>query len=153
MVLTLGFRLVEKYGMLVGGADPHRYDLSSMVMLKDNHIWASGSITQAVKDAHKSAGFALKVEVEVQNEQEADEAIAAGADIVMLDNMKGDKLRSVASSLKQRWNGKRSFLLESSGGVTEQNFAEVMCMDIDIVSTSSIHQSVQHVDYSLKIQP
>lgn len=139
--------------MLVGGADPHRYDLSSMVMLKDNHIWASGSITQAVKDAHKSAGFALKVEVEVQNEQEADEAIAAGADIVMLDNMKGDKLRSVASSLKQRWNGKRSFLLESSGGVTEQNFAEVMCMDIDIVSTSSIHQSVQHVDYSLKIQP
>jgi len=81
---TPGFRLVEKYGMIVGGVDGHRHDLSSMTMLKDNHIWAKGSITKAVHAARAVGGFALKIEVECQSEEEADEAIEAGADIVML---------------------------------------------------------------------
>ena len=78
-------RLVEKYGMIVGGVDGHRHELSSMTMLKDNHIWARGSITEAVRAAKAAGGFALKIEVEVDSEAGADEAIAAGADIIMLE--------------------------------------------------------------------
>ena len=118
---TPGFRLVEKYGMIVGGVDGHRHDLSSMIMLKDNHIWARGSITEAVKAAKSVGGFALKVEVEVDTEEAADEAIAAGADIVMLDNFDGNGLKIAAESIKQRWAGKKEFLLECSGGLTSEN--------------------------------
>ncbi|KAI5806121.1 nicotinate-nucleotide pyrophosphorylase [Geopyxis carbonaria] len=146
---TPGFRVVEKYAMLVGGADAHRYDLSQMCMLKDNHVWASGSITQAVRAAKSVGGFSVKVEVEVQSEAEAEEAVAAGADVVMLDNFRGDELRATAARLKAR-HGK-AVLLECSGGLTEGNIAEFVCNDIDIISTSSIHQSTKHVDYSLKI--
>lgn len=138
---TPGFRLVEKYGMLVGGADAHRYDLSAMVMLKDNHVWSTGSITNAVKAAKKVGGFSIKVEVECQSEAEADEAIAAGADVVMLDNFTGDGLKIAAANIKQRWavNG-RNVLVECSGGLTKDNIAQFVCNDIDIISTSSIHQ-------------
>jgi nicotinate-nucleotide pyrophosphorylase (carboxylating) len=118
---TPGFRLVEKYGMIVGGVDGHRHDLSSMIMLKDNHIWAKGGITEAVKAAKSVGGFALKVEVEVDNEGAADEAISAGADIIMLDNFDGEGLKVAAQSIKQRWAGKRQFLLECSGGLTSEN--------------------------------
>ncbi|CAM1506275.1 Fc.00g059160.m01.CDS01 [Cosmosporella sp. VM-42] len=149
---TPGFRLVEKYGMLVGGADAHRMDLSSMVMLKDNHVWSRGSITDAVKAAKSVAGFSMKIEVEVQTEEEADEAIEAGADVVMLDNFTGDGVKAAARSLKERWQGKRYFLLEVSGGLTPDNVAPYVCQDVDIISTSSIHQGVPHVDFSLKIE-
>ncbi|KAK6351216.1 nicotinate-nucleotide diphosphorylase (carboxylating) [Orbilia javanica] len=148
---TPGFRLVEKYGMLVGGVDAHRYDLSSMIMLKDNHIWSKGSITKAVHAARAVGGFAVKIEVEVQSEAEADEAIAAGADIVMLDNFDSDGIKIAAKSLKNRWAGKSHVLLECSGGLTLDNVENYICQDIDIISTSSIHQSVQHVDFSLKL--
>ncbi|PSR93713.1 hypothetical protein PHLCEN_2v4608 [Hermanssonia centrifuga] len=121
---TPGFRLVEKYGMLVGGIDPHRHDLSSMIMLKDNHIWSSGSITNAIKQARKVGGFSLLLEVEVGSETEADEAIDAGADIIMLDNIEGSELVGVATRLREKWNGKRKFLFESSGNITETNLHE-----------------------------
>lgn len=120
---TPGFRLVEKYGILAGGADGHRMDLSSMVMLKDNHVWSRGSITEAVTAARAVAGFAMKIEVEVQSEEEADEAIQAGADVVMLDNFTGDGVRAAASSLKEKWAGKKHFLIEVSGGLTKDNIA------------------------------
>ncbi|OAP57727.1 nicotinate-nucleotide diphosphorylase (carboxylating) [Fonsecaea erecta] len=150
---TPGFRLVEKYGMLVGGIDGHRHDLSSMIMLKDNHIWAKGSITNAVKAAQAVGGFALKIEVEVQSEAEADEAIAAGAHVVMLDNFDGEGLKVAARNLKERWRarGRADVLLESSGGLTEANVKEYINNDIDIISTSAVHQGVPHVDFSLKI--
>jgi len=118
---TPGFRLVEKYGMLVGGIDPHRHDLSSMIMLKDNHIWSSGSITAAIQQARSVGGFTLLLDVEVGSEAGADEAIDAGADIVMLDNMEGDELLSVACRLKEKWKGRRKFMLETSGNITEAN--------------------------------
>lgn len=148
---TPGFRLVEKYGMLVGGADAHRMDLSSMTMLKDNHVWSRGSISDAVRAAKFAGGFSLKVEVEVQSEDEADEAIEAGADVVMLDNFTPQSVRTTAKSLKEKWKGKRAFLLEVSGGLTEDNAEQFACSDVDILSTSSIHQGVRHVDFSLKI--
>ena len=164
---TPGFRLVEKYGMLVGGCDQHRYDLSSMTMLKDNHIMACGnSIANAIAAAKAVGGFALKVEVECRNEDEAVEAARAGADIVMLDNFGGDRVRRAARTLRERFSGsgdrrwldangrpeeKRSFMIETSGGLTEENVAAYVCSDIDVISTSSIHQGVKHVDFSLKI--
>ncbi|GAA5888170.1 hypothetical protein JCM5296_000217 [Sporobolomyces johnsonii] len=159
---TPGFRIVEKYGMLVGGVDQHRYDLSSMVMLKDNHVWSKGSITQAVHSARSVAGFALKIHVECQSLAEAREAIAAGADIIMLDNFTPEGIREAASALKADWvkqtGGKddgaaKRCLVEVSGGLTEENLKEHLCDDVDILSTSAIHQGVSTVDFSLKIQP
>ncbi|BFZ56370.1 nicotinate-nucleotide diphosphorylase (carboxylating) [Savitreella phatthalungensis] len=149
---TPGFRLVEKYGMLVGGIDMHRNDLSSMVMLKDNHIASKGSITNAITAAKSVAGFSVKIEVEVSSEADADEAIEAGADIVMLDNFDTSGLKACSRALKSKWqDSKHSFLLECSGGLTESNLDGYLTNDIDIYSTSSVHQSVQHVDFSLKI--
>lgn len=153
---TPGFRLVEKYGMLVGGCDPHRQDLSTMTMLKDNHVWAcGGSIPTAVAAAKASGGFAIKVEVECQTEEEAETAITAGADVVMLDNFTPDEVRIASKNLKDRWgrgNNARA-LIEVSGGLTEENVANYVCDDIDIISSSSIHQGVKHIDFSLKIIP
>ena len=148
---TPGFRLVEKYGMLVGGCDTHRFDLSAMTMLKDNHVVAAGSITRAVQAAQAAGGFAIKVEVECQSEAEADEAVAAGAGVVMLDNFTGEGVKAAARSLKERWKGRKEFLVEVSGGLTEANVAGFVCNDVDVISTSSIHQGVPHVDFSLKI--
>ncbi|TXT15963.1 hypothetical protein VHUM_00466 [Vanrija humicola] len=150
---TPGFRIVEKYGMIVGGIDPHRHDLSSMVMLKDNHIWAHGSITNAVKAVRRVAGFSLLVNVECQDYAEADEAIAAGANIVMLDNLVGEELHGAAKQLKDKWRGKREFLIETSGGIVEGSLTSRVGPDIDILSTSAVHQGTPHVDFSLKIQP
>lgn len=124
---TPGYRLVEKYGMLAGGADGHRMDLSSMVMLKDNHVWSRGSITEAVVAARSVAGFSMKIEVEVQTEAEADEAIAAGADVVMLDNFTGDGVKIASKSIRERWQGKKHFLLEVSGGLTKHNVQAYVC--------------------------
>jgi len=148
---TPGFRLVEKYGMLVGGVDQHRHDLSAMIMLKDNHIWARGSITEAVAAARAVGGYTLKIEVEVDSEVGADEAIAAGADVIMLDNFDGPGLKIAAASLKQRWAGKRMFMLECSGGLTTENVETYINNDVDVISTSAIHQGCPHVDFSLKI--
>lgn len=148
---TPGFRLVEKYGMLVGGCDAHRHSLSTMTMLKDNHIAACGSITSAVRAAKAAGGFSIKVEVECQNEDEANEAVEAGADVIMLDNFKGEEVGGVARRLKDRW-GQGRFLVEVSGGLTEANVKSgYLTSDVDVVSTSSIHQGVSHVDFSLKI--
>jgi len=138
--------------MLVGGCDAHRHDLSAMTMLKDNHVWASGSITRAVHAAKAAGGFAIKVEVECQSFEEADEAIAAGADVVMLDNFTGDGVKVCAADLKKKWGGNK-VLVEVSGGLTEDNVAAYVCDDIDVISTSSIHQGVKHVDFSLKVTP
>ncbi|ORZ39706.1 nicotinate-nucleotide pyrophosphorylase [Catenaria anguillulae PL171] len=146
---TPGFRLVEKYGMLVGGVDQHRMDLSSMIMLKDNHVWSTGSITKAVHQAKRVGGFALKIEVECRSEVEAEEAIAAGADIVMLDNFEPKALGVAATSLKTRFP---HVLIEGSGGITEETVVDYFSPHVDVLSMGSLTQGVPHVDYSLKIK-
>lgn len=190
---TPGFRLVEKYGMLIGGCDPHRYDLSAMTMLKDNHIWAfaaadqvkergkereenangeGGAIARAIAAAKAAGGFSTKVEVECASEEEARQAVEAGADVIMLDNFPPGEVGAVARRLKaqatgqdaegsdregervqegRRRRGRSSFLIETSGGLTEENVREYAVEGVDVVSTSSIHQGVKHVDFSLKI--
>eukprot|EP00051_Salpingoeca_urceolata_P027550 m.482008 g.482008 ORF g.482008 m.482008 type:complete len:295 (-) comp22404_c0_seq1:141-1025(-) len=146
---TPGFRVVEKYAMLVGGADSHRMDLSSMVMLKDNHIWSQGSITAAVQKAKSVAGFSMKVEVECGSLEEAREAIAAGADVVMLDNFDPDGFKNAAAAVKSQ---SPHVLVEGSGGITVETIAQYMSPDVDVLSTSWLHQGVPHIDFSLKIQ-
>ncbi|KAJ2008630.1 nicotinate-nucleotide diphosphorylase (carboxylating) [Coemansia thaxteri] len=149
---TPGFRLVEKYGMQVGGADTHRMDLSSMVMLKDNHIWATGSITRAVETARSVAGFSAKIEVECQSEEEANEAVDAGADVVMLDNFTPQTMQVAAANIKTRCLGVgKSVLIEASGGITEETAAQYMLTGIDVISFGTMTQSVPHIDFSLKI--
>ncbi|XP_030065679.1 nicotinate-nucleotide pyrophosphorylase [carboxylating] [Microcaecilia unicolor] len=145
---TPGFRLVEKYGMLVGGVSTHRFNLSGMVMLKDNHICCTGNITQAVQDAKKVGGFPLKIEVECCSLEEAREAAQAGADIVMLDNFCPQALHTVAQALKLAFP---RLVVEASGGVTEKNVSQFFGPHIDVVSLGSLTQSFSAVDYSLKI--
>mmetsp|Transcript_16309 Transcript_16309/g.22996 ORF Transcript_16309/g.22996 Transcript_16309/m.22996 type:complete len:301 (+) Transcript_16309:133-1035(+) len=145
---TPGFRVVEKYGLLVGGAATHRLDLSQMVMLKDNHIWAAGSITDAVKLARKAAGFSQKIEVECQNLEEAMEAAAAGADITMLDNFDPSQLRKDAQTIKEKHP---HIIIEASGGITTETMPDYLCEHIDVVSQGKLTQGYSCVDYSLKI--
>ena len=180
---TPGFRRAEKYAMLVGGADPHRHDLSAMAMIKDNHGWLaamnrksltsheaqngdaktgdaknadaadeSSSLATAVRAAKAAGGFSVKVEVECGSAEMAAEAVRAGADVVMLDNMDPDEVRRAAAWLRQepRCRG-REFLIEVSGGLTDANVGAYAAAGVDILSTSSIHQGVKHVDFSLKI--
>lgn len=147
---TPGFRLIEKYGLLVGGAATHRLDLSQMVMLKDNHIWSAGSITKAVELAKKATGFSQKIEVECQSLDEALEAAKAGADIVMLDNMQGGILKDHAATIKQQYP---HVLIEASGGITSETMSEYLCEYVDIISQGKLTQGYSCVDYSLKIVP
>jgi nicotinate-nucleotide pyrophosphorylase (carboxylating) len=145
---TPGFRIVEKYGLLVGGAATHRTDLSQMVMLKDNHVWASGGIAQAVKSARSAAGFSQRIEVECRTLSEAIEAANAGADIVMLDNYPPLELRRDAEALKSQFP---HVLIEASGGITLDNMMEYLSEHVDIVSQGSLTQGYSCVDFSLKI--
>lgn len=152
---TPGFRLVEKYGMLVAGVDGHRTDLSTMTMLKDNHVWAcGGSIGAAVAAAKSAGGFSVKVEVECRSLDEAVQAVEAGADVVMLDNFEPKDMKAAAKQLKDKYGrGPRAPLVEVSGGLTEENVENYVCEDVDIISSSSIHQGTKHVDFSLKVVP
>jgi len=145
---TPGFRLVEKYALLVGGVDSHRHDLSSMIMLKDNHIASEGSITAAVTKARSVAGFSIKIEVECQSQQEAEEALNAGAEIVMLDNFKPDKLKITSKNLKDKFP---HALIEASGGVTLTTLPSYFSPHVDVISSSILHQGVPHIDFSLNI--
>jgi nicotinate-nucleotide pyrophosphorylase (carboxylating) len=142
------FRLVEKYGLLVGGAATHRLDLSQMVMLKDNHIVAAGSITAAVQCARRVAGFSQKIEVECQSLDEANEAAAAGADIVMLDNFEPNDLQASARIFKKDFP---HVLIEASGGITKHTLKDYLCECVDIVSLGKLTQGYDCIDYSLKI--
>ncbi|XP_076823444.1 nicotinate-nucleotide pyrophosphorylase [carboxylating]-like [Clavelina lepadiformis] len=145
---TPGFRLVEKYSLLVAGADTHRYNLSSMVMLKDNHIWSSGSITKAVEATKSVSGFSTKIEVECQSLEEGLEAARAGADVVMFDNFKPENLMSAAKTLKSQFP---YVLVEASGGIDEENISSYCVQDVDVISTSKLIQGYPAVDFSLKI--
>lgn len=146
---TPGFRLVEKYGLLVGGASTHRLDLSQMVMLKDNHVWScGGSIEAAVKKARGVSGFSQKIEVECQDLDEALVAAAAGADVVMLDNFEPDKLKKDAKTFKEKYP---HVTVEASGGITIETMAEYFSENVDVISQGKLTQGYDCVDFSLKI--
>jgi len=146
---TPGFRLVEKYGLLVGGAATHRLDLSQMVMLKDNHVWScNGSIKEAVTKARGVSGFSQKIEVECQNLEEALVAAEAGADVVMLDNFEPEKLKKDAATFKQKYP---HVTVEASGGITMETMPAYFSEHVDVISQGKLTQGYGCVDYSLKI--
>ena len=145
---TPGFRMVEKYALLVGGCSTHRYDLSSMVMLKDNHIWVTGSVPAAVKKARKACGFSSKIEVECRSMHQAIEACQAGADVVMLDNFDPTIIESLAQSLKEQFP---AVIVEASGGITMETISKFMTPSINVISMGCLTQGYKTSDFSLKI--
>ncbi|XP_060222807.1 nicotinate-nucleotide pyrophosphorylase [carboxylating] isoform X1 [Meriones unguiculatus] len=145
---TPGFRLVEKYGLLVGGAACHRYDLGGLVMVKDNHVVAAGGVEQAVLRARQAAGFSLKVEVECSSLKEALQAAEAGADVVMLDNFKPEELHPTAAALKAKFP---RVVVEASGGVTLGNLPQFCGSHVDVISLGMLTQAAPALDFSLKL--
>eukprot|EP00667_Euglena_gracilis_P016708 EG_transcript_17502 len=144
------FRLVEKYALMVAGVDTHRYSLSNMVMLKDNHIDACGGIATTVKRTRQLAGFATKIEVECRSLPEAFEATEAGADVVMLDNFGPGELGRAALELKAKYP---YVIVEISGGYTPDNIGAALkeAEGVDVVSMGCLTQGVPSVDISMKI--
>ncbi|XP_004691745.1 PREDICTED: nicotinate-nucleotide pyrophosphorylase [carboxylating] [Condylura cristata] len=145
---TPGFRLVEKYGLLVGGAAPHRYDLGGLMMVKDNHVVAAGDVETAVLGARKAANFALKVEVECSSLGEALEAAEAGADFVLLDNFRPEELHRTAQVLKARYP---NVGVEASGGITLNNLPQFCGPHVDVISLGMLTQAAPALDFSLKL--
>jgi nicotinate-nucleotide pyrophosphorylase (carboxylating) len=147
-----GLRLFEKKAVKIGGGDTHRMDLSSMVLIKDNHINLCGSVGEAVKRARAAASFATKVEVEVRSLAEALEAAEAGADIIMLDNMSPEGVKEVVKEFERRGLRNR-VLLEASGGINQTNLLDYAQAGVDIISMGSLTLSPPPVDLSLEVEP
>ncbi|XP_055993668.1 nicotinate-nucleotide pyrophosphorylase [carboxylating] isoform X1 [Sorex fumeus] len=145
---TPGFRLVEKYGLLVGGASTHRYDLGALVMVKDNHVVAAGSMEKAVRGARQAAAFALKVEAECSSLAEAQRAAQAGADLLMLDNFQPEELHRTAAALKAQFP---NVGVEASGGITLDNLPQFCGPHIDVISLGMLTQAAPALDFSLKL--
>ncbi len=141
---TPGLRIFEKYAVKTGGGNNHRFNLSDGVLLKDNHIGAAGGVRQAIEAARAYAPFVRKIEVEVETLDELEEALDAGADIVMLDNMRGELLREAVAMSKGR------ALTEISGNVTRGNIAEFAALGVDFVSSGALTHSAPALDVSLK---
>jgi nicotinate-nucleotide pyrophosphorylase (carboxylating) len=144
---TPGYRLLEKAAVRVGGGYNHRFGLYDGVLIKDNHIVAAGSIHKAVQAALDSKAHTLRVEVEVETLDQLTEAIAAGAHVVMLDNM---DLQTMAEAVR-RTKGK--IPLEASGGVTLENVGEIAATGVDLISVGALTHSARAVDMSMEIEP
>lgn len=141
---TPNMRPFEKYAVTVGGATNHRYNLSDGVLLKDNHIGAAGSITKAVEMARAYAPFVRKIEVETETLEQVKEALGAGADIIMLDNMDNDTMKKAVEII----NGKAQ--TECSGNVTKARLKEIAEIGVDFVSCGALTHSAPIMDVSLK---
>lgn len=137
-------RIFEKYAVKVGGGNNHRYNLSDGVLLKDNHIGAAGSVTAAVRMAKEYAPFVRKIEVEVETLDQVKEAVAAGADIIMLDNMSHDTMKEAMQII----GGKAE--VEVSGNVTKENIARITDLGVDYISSGALTHSAPILDLSLK---
>lgn len=141
---TPNMRVFEKYAVKVGGGYNHRYNLSDGVLLKDNHIAAAGGITQAINLAKEYASFVRKIEIEVENMDMVKEAVEAGADIIMLDNMSIDEMKEAVAYI----NGRA--LTECSGNVTKETIKDLAQIGVDYISSGALTHSAPILDLSLK---
>lgn len=137
-------RIFEKYAVRIGGGNNHRYNLSDGVLLKDNHIGAAGGVKEAIAAAKKYAPFVRKIEVEVENLDMVKEAVEAGADIIMLDNMDTVALKEAIAYIDGRAE------IEVSGNVTKENIARLTGLGVDYVSSGALTHSAPILDISLK---
>lgn len=147
-----GLRFFEKKAVLAGGGDPHRMDLSSMILIKDNHIALCGGVSEAVRKAKAKSSFTMKIEVEVSSLNEAIEAIEAGADIIMLDNLSAEEVKQVVDALKGK-GLREKVLIEASGGISYSNVVDYALAGVDIISIGSLTCSAPHIDISLEVEP
>ena len=141
---TPNMRIFEKYAVRVGGGGNHRFNLSDAVLLKDHHIGASGGVREAVAAAKAYAPFTQKIEVEVENMDMVREAVEAGADIIMLDNMPDSAMKEAVAYIGGR------ALVEISGNVTKENAARLKEIGADVVSCGALTHSAPILDVSLK---
>lgn len=142
---TPGLRILEKYSVRVGGGCNHRFGLYDAILIKDNHIKVSGSITAAIKSARAMAPFSMSIEVEVEDLASLEEAISAGANIVMLDNMDYETIDKAVQLAAGR------VLLEASGGINEDTIQEVAKAGVDFISVGSLTHHVESLDMSLDV--
>ena len=140
-----GLRALQKYAVVVGGGRNHRYNLSDAAMLKDNHIDAYGGITAAVNALRSKTGHMVQIEVETRNLEELQEALDAGVNVIMLDNMDYDTMKKAVEIT----NGRAK--LEASGNVTLENIAQVAATGVDIISLGALTHSVKCFDISMRI--
>lgn len=141
---TPNMRIFEKYAVRVGGGYNHRYNLSDGVLLKDNHIGAAGSVAKAVEMAKEYAPFVRKIEVEVENLDMVREAVDAGADIIMLDNMSPEDMKDAIRIIDGRAE------TECSGNVTKENIDRLTSLGVDYISSGALTHSAPVLDISLK---
>ncbi|MDD6276066.1 MAG: carboxylating nicotinate-nucleotide diphosphorylase [Clostridia bacterium] len=141
---TPNCRVFEKYAVRVGGGCNHRYNLSDGVLLKDNHIGAAGGVANAIKMAKKYAPFVRKIEVEVETLEQAKEAVEAGADIIMLDNMSTAQMKEAVEMIAGRAE------IECSGNVTKESIASIKEVGVDYVSSGALTHSAPILDISMK---
>lgn len=145
---TPGFRFFEKRAVVVGGGDPHRYALDDMVLIKNNHITAAGGVRAAVTTARESVSFSKKISCEARTLQETEEAIDAGADIVLLDNFKPKDVRGVVEVLESK--GLRDKVtLEVSGGVNDENAKAYAESGVDVLSSGALTHSFKSSDFNM----
>ncbi|HXU35331.1 MAG TPA: carboxylating nicotinate-nucleotide diphosphorylase [Blastocatellia bacterium] len=147
---TPGLRLLEKYAVTVGGGYNHRFGLDDGVLIKDNHIALAGGVRRAVELARRAVSHLMKIEVEVGNQAQLREAIAATADVIMLDNMPVDEVRESVKMIREQAPGA---IIEASGGINLENVRSYAECGVDLISTGAITHSVAAVDVSLKIRP
>ena len=141
---TPNMRIFEKYAVRVGGGYNHRYNLSDGVLLKDNYIGAAGSVTEAVRMAREYAPFVRKIEIEVENLDMVKEAVEAGADIIMLDNMSPEDMKEAVRIIDGRAE------TECSGNVTKENIARLTEIGVDYISSGALTHSASILDISMK---
>ena len=141
-----GMRVLEKYAVRVGGGRNHRLGLDDAVLIKDNHVIAAGGIAQAVAAARAKAPLTARIEVEVESREQVEEALAAGADIIMLDNMAVDEMVQMAALVDGR------ALVEASGGITLDMIAAVAAAGVDFISVGAITHSSRALDVALDLE-
>ena len=141
---TPNCRIFEKYAVRIGGGCNHRYNLSDGVLLKDNHIGAAGSITKAIQMAKEYAPFVRKIEIETETLEQVQEAVEAGADIIMLDNMTPEMMKQAVKLIDGRAQ------TECSGNVTKENIERIREIGVDFVSSGALTHSAPILDISMK---
>ncbi len=141
---TPNCRVFEKYAVRIGGGCNHRYNLSDGVLLKDNHIGAAGSVAKAVAMAKEYAPFVRKIEIEVETMEQVKEAVEAGADIIMLDNMTPEMMKEAVDLIAGRAQ------TECSGNITKENIAKILETGVDFVSSGALTHSAPILDISMK---
>jgi len=142
---TPGLRVLEKYAVRMGGGFNHRFGLDDGILIKDNHIVVARGVAAAVKAAKAGTPSNLKVEVEIRSMAELEEAMGAGADAVLLDNMSIPEMRAAVEFVKHRVE------VEASGGVDEDTVAAIAATGVDIISVGALTHSVKSIDFSLEL--